>query len=42
VNEAIHLAENKQDKGIVVVSGSVYLVGEARSLLVNPAGRGEP
>jgi len=42
VTEAIHLAENKQDKGIVVVSGSVYLVGEARSLLVNPAGRNEP
>jgi dihydrofolate synthase/folylpolyglutamate synthase len=39
VRDALQLArdqafDNKQDKRIVVISGSVYLVGEARSLLL--------
>ncbi|MGD0630010.1 MAG: folylpolyglutamate synthase/dihydrofolate synthase family protein [Terracidiphilus sp.] len=34
VSDALQTAENKIDGGIIVVSGSVYLVGEARSLLL--------
>jgi dihydrofolate synthase/folylpolyglutamate synthase len=34
VPEAIQLAENKSNRGQIVVSGSVYLVGEARSILL--------
>jgi len=34
VRDALQKAENKIDNGIIVVSGSVYLVGEARSLLL--------
>jgi dihydrofolate synthase/folylpolyglutamate synthase len=34
VGEAMQLAVNKVDGGLIVVSGSVYLVGEARSLLI--------
>jgi dihydrofolate synthase / folylpolyglutamate synthase len=34
VQSAIQAAENRADGGLVVVSGSVYLVGEARSLLL--------
>jgi folylpolyglutamate synthase/dihydropteroate synthase len=34
VPEALQLAEHKAHGGQVIVSGSVYLVGEARSLLV--------
>jgi dihydrofolate synthase / folylpolyglutamate synthase len=46
VSEAIYLAENKSVNGMIVISGSVYLVGEARGLLMNNAesgtGRNEP
>ena len=34
VSQALQTAAKKEDGGIVVVSGSVYLVGEARSLLL--------
>ncbi len=34
VSDALQTAENKIDGGTIVISGSVYLVGEARSLLV--------
>jgi dihydrofolate synthase/folylpolyglutamate synthase len=34
VSCALQTAENKIDGGIIVVSGSVYLVGQARSLLL--------
>jgi len=34
VSEALQVAVNKADGGLVVVSGSVYLVGEARPLLL--------
>jgi folylpolyglutamate synthase/dihydropteroate synthase len=34
VPESIQIAENKIDVGQIVVSGSVYLVGEARSILL--------
>lgn len=34
VSEAMQRAANKADGGLVVVSGSVYLVGESRSLLL--------
>jgi dihydrofolate synthase/folylpolyglutamate synthase len=34
VREAMQDAESKIDNGMIVVSGSVYLVGEARSLLL--------
>jgi dihydrofolate synthase / folylpolyglutamate synthase len=37
VDKAIQLAVNKVDGGLAVVSGSVYLVGEARSLLLKDA-----
>jgi dihydrofolate synthase/folylpolyglutamate synthase len=37
VSDAIQLAANKSDTGLVVISGSVYLVGEARSLLLQNA-----
>jgi len=40
VREALRLAEEQSAGGMVVVSGSVYLVGEARGLLL--ATRGEP
>jgi dihydrofolate synthase/folylpolyglutamate synthase len=39
VSKALLLAEERTQGGVIVVSGSVYLVGEARSLLL--AGRGE-
>jgi dihydrofolate synthase/folylpolyglutamate synthase len=32
--KAMQVAVSKQDNGVVVISGSVYLVGEARSLLL--------
>jgi dihydrofolate synthase/folylpolyglutamate synthase len=38
VGHALELAERRAEGGVVVVSGSVYLVGEARSLLL---GEGE-
>jgi dihydrofolate synthase/folylpolyglutamate synthase len=38
VEDSIQAAENKIDNGVIVVSGSVYLVGEARSLLLAKAG----
>ena len=41
VGDAIQVAQNKADGGAVVVSGSVYLVGEARSLLI-PEGARNP
>jgi folylpolyglutamate synthase/dihydropteroate synthase len=31
VGQALQIAANKADNGKIVVSGSVYLVGEARS-----------
>ena len=34
VSEALALAASQQDSGLIVVSGSVYLVGEARTLLL--------
>jgi dihydrofolate synthase/folylpolyglutamate synthase len=34
VAASLQVAENKMDDGVIVVSGSVYLVGEARSLLL--------
>ena len=34
VAQAMQVAVSKRDNGIVVISGSVYLVGEARSLLL--------
>jgi dihydrofolate synthase/folylpolyglutamate synthase len=34
VREALQLARERSQGGVVVVSGSVYLVGEARSLLL--------
>jgi dihydrofolate synthase/folylpolyglutamate synthase len=37
VEDSIQIAQNKLDNGIVVISGSVYLVGEARSLLITQA-----
>ena len=36
VTDALELARGRAGGGVVVVSGSVYLVGEARSLLVTP------
>ncbi|MGA2570837.1 MAG: folylpolyglutamate synthase/dihydrofolate synthase family protein [Terracidiphilus sp.] len=41
VREAVRMAGEKSAGGVVVVSGSVYLVGEVRSLLVAERG-GEP
>jgi len=38
VSQALHLAKQRAEGGLVVVSGSVYLVGEARTLLL--AGEG--
>jgi len=38
VMHALQTAEKKIDGGVIVVSGSVYLVGEARSLLLLPSG----
>jgi dihydrofolate synthase / folylpolyglutamate synthase len=37
VGDAIQIAANKEDNHLVVISGSVYLVGEARSLLLQNA-----
>jgi hypothetical protein len=34
VSDALQTAEKKIDDGTIVVSGSVYLVGEARSILL--------
>jgi dihydrofolate synthase/folylpolyglutamate synthase len=34
VAEAMQMAVSKKDAGPIVISGSVYLVGEARSLLL--------
>ncbi len=39
VGEALEMARDRSTGGVVVVSGSVYLVGEARALLL--AGKGE-
>jgi folylpolyglutamate synthase/dihydropteroate synthase len=39
VADALELARARAQGGVIVVSGSLYLVGEARSLLL--AGRGE-
>jgi folylpolyglutamate synthase/dihydropteroate synthase len=33
----MQIAANKSDTGLIVISGSVYLVGEARSLLLQNA-----
>jgi dihydrofolate synthase/folylpolyglutamate synthase len=41
VADAIQRAANKSDTGPIVISGSVYLVGEARSLLLLNAEPGE-
>ncbi|HEX8712423.1 MAG TPA: folylpolyglutamate synthase/dihydrofolate synthase family protein [Terracidiphilus sp.] len=38
VSEALDEAERRTDGGIAVISGSVYLVGEARTLLLAPGG----
>jgi len=38
VNEALHMAEERSQGGIAVVAGSVYLVGEARALLMAAKG----
>jgi dihydrofolate synthase/folylpolyglutamate synthase len=38
VREALHRARARGENGLVVVSGSVYLVGEARSLLLGGGG----
>jgi dihydrofolate synthase/folylpolyglutamate synthase len=35
--EALAIASTQQDSGVIVVSGSVYLVGEARTLLLEKA-----
>jgi dihydrofolate synthase/folylpolyglutamate synthase len=40
VREALQWAEEGGQGGVVVVSGSVYLVGEARSLLLSEGGIG--
>jgi dihydrofolate synthase/folylpolyglutamate synthase len=37
VDEALKMAGRRAEGGVVVVSGSVYLVGEARSLLLPEA-----
>ncbi len=37
VSDALALASSHQDSGLIVVSGSVYLVGEARTLLLESA-----
>ena len=38
VSEALEQAVKRTDGGVIVVSGSVYLVGEARTLLLAPGG----
>ena len=38
VSEALRLAQDRSAGGVAVVSGSVYLVGEARSLLLKDTG----
>ena len=38
VGEALELAEESADGGAIVVSGSVYLVGEVRTLLLGAEG----
>ena len=40
VNEALRMAQERSAGGVAVVSGSVYLVGEARALLMT--GKGAP
>ena len=40
VGEALRMAQERAAGGVAVVSGSVYLVGEARTLLL--AGKSEP
>jgi dihydrofolate synthase/folylpolyglutamate synthase len=40
VANALQLAEARTPGGVVVVSGSVYLVGEARTLLLGAEGEG--
>jgi dihydrofolate synthase/folylpolyglutamate synthase len=39
VGQALALASSQMESGLIVVSGSVYLVGEARTLLLDNAGR---
>jgi dihydrofolate synthase/folylpolyglutamate synthase len=39
VAAAMQIAVSKRDDGPIVISGSVYLVGEARSLLLEDRGR---
>ena len=41
VSQALQMAAREAKGGTIVVSGSVYLVGEARSLLLRPGGIGE-
>jgi folylpolyglutamate synthase/dihydropteroate synthase len=38
VSQALQMAAREAKGGTIVVSGSVYLVGEARSLLLLPGG----
>jgi dihydrofolate synthase / folylpolyglutamate synthase len=40
VSQALQMAASKADVGAIVISGSVYLVGEARSLLLREGGVG--
>jgi dihydrofolate synthase/folylpolyglutamate synthase len=42
VSQALQLAKQRAEAGLVVVSGSVFLVGEARTLLLGPGGGFEP
>ncbi|MBF6592803.1 MAG: bifunctional folylpolyglutamate synthase/dihydrofolate synthase, partial [Ktedonobacterales bacterium] len=39
VQEALELARQHAADGVIVVSGSVYLVGEARTLLLAQGGK---
>jgi dihydrofolate synthase/folylpolyglutamate synthase len=39
VSQALQRAENRRVGGVIVVAGSVYLVGEARSLLLGEGSR---
>jgi folylpolyglutamate synthase/dihydropteroate synthase len=41
VNRAIELAEERGHGGVAVISGSVYLVGEARTLLLGAEGQSD-
>ena len=40
IAHALELAAGENQKGIVVISGSIYLVGEARSILLDAAAKG--